>query len=80
VEESPGLACPTEASECLVGSSVFKTDGGSIDPRRVRFPSASAIDLVVELSEGDVGLARNDLADHIGGKSAGGGQSIDQFI
>ncbi len=31
-----------EASECLVGSSVFKTDEGAKVPWRVRFPSASA--------------------------------------
>jgi acyl dehydratase len=35
-----------EANERLVGSPVFKTGGGSRDPRRVRFPSASA-DLVL---------------------------------
>ena len=40
------VASPAEASEFLVGSSVFKTDGGSTDPRRVRFPSASAIQLM----------------------------------
>lgn len=32
-----------EANERLVGSLVFKTSGGTSVPRRVRFPSASAI-------------------------------------
>ena len=31
-----------EASGCLVGPSVFKTDEGAKVPWRVRFPSASA--------------------------------------
>ncbi len=36
------LGSPAEATERLVGSPVFKTGGGLRDPRRVRFPSASA--------------------------------------
>ena len=32
-----------EANERLVGSLVFKTSGGARVPRRVRFPSASAM-------------------------------------
>ena len=32
----------SEASECLVGSAVFKTVEGVKAPWRVRFPSASA--------------------------------------
>jgi hypothetical protein len=62
-----------------VGSSVFKTDGGSIDPRRVRFPSASAIDSRW-LSESDVGPPADDFANDIGGEGAGGGQSVHHFI
>ena len=36
------IASAVEASECLVGSAVFKTVEGSKDPWWVRFPSASA--------------------------------------
>ena len=38
------MASRREASECLVGSAVFKTVEGSKDPWWVRFPSASAIE------------------------------------
>ena len=60
----PQVGCCAEASGFLVGPPVFKTGVGAKAPRRVRFPSASAINAAISANVRRLGGSRRRPRSH----------------